>query len=134
MNYIVVKLITAEEVIGKIDTDFIDYEEEFFTLKDAMSIFYISDGYGNMAMKMRKYMMCAETNDVEFRTDDVITHSVPRKAITDYYDESVEYTNSLVESIDSVIAKSKDSLVDDRENADEYLEALYDLVKNPTIN
>jgi hypothetical protein len=133
MKDIIVKLITGEEVIGKIKGNNINFNNEFFDIEDPMNILYVSDTYGNMAMKMRKYVMCSEESTLSFRTDDVITYSTPRKAIVEYYRESIDYSNSLVESVDHAVSKSKEYFSKGYDEEDEELmKALLDSMKSDT--
>jgi hypothetical protein len=89
MIYIVLKIISGEEVIGYIDLDNEDDipNLEFFEVGNPMWIVSDEDG----SMKLRDATILAQNKGLIFYTENVITCYKPSEPLVEYYRAASEY-------------------------------------------
>lgn len=84
MEYVMLKLITGEEIVGK--CDYPGSDGEHYHIYDPHTISWAYDSEGNYGMNIFPFLWAGEDRLFTFRKKDVIVWNIPNKTLRDYYD------------------------------------------------
>jgi hypothetical protein len=117
--YLVLKVISGEEVIGMLDVDDVAAAEDlqYFDLIDPMWI--VADQEGSM--KLRSATILAFENKLIVLPEGVIASYIPSQSLIDYYKMASGYTQKYTQiEIDKQIRHATEDLVQAAKEADEF--------------
>lgn len=92
MINVVLKLITGEEIIGRLNAESVEDIENMETFNIKSPMWVLEDETGSM--KLRSATMLAEEKHLIFYNSDIITYYIPSKVLVDYYNSAVEFNTT----------------------------------------
>lgn len=109
MNYICIKLVTGEELVGITESDLND---EFINMESPVEVSSGYDAQGNYGLKFGMFMSYSDEKLFTFKRKDIILYCKPNNSMIRYYEEFINKYKRLDEeeedemNIDSFDLKS----------------------------
>lgn len=87
MNYILIKLVSGEELMGVSDSE---YSDDFINIDTPIEISSSYDAEGNFGLKFAMFMSFSEESLFTFRARDVIVYCKPTQNMIKYYEDFLQ--------------------------------------------
>ena len=90
MNYICIKLVTGEELVGTIESE----PDEYVNIENPIEVSFGFDAEGNYGIKLGMFMSYCEEKLFTFKARDIILYNKPGEKMIRYYEEFLKrYTS-----------------------------------------
>jgi len=133
MSYVVMKLVTGEEIIGK----YLHQSETSAHLDNPLVVKYRYGSIGPPSVTLARFSVFATEKQVEIKKNNIVAEFEPVPLLIEYYLKMVEYLDmiygeSMVEDLEAGIKALEESIEKKKSNhifTDEEMEALFDKIQ-----
>lgn len=127
------RLVTGEDIIAEV-TEFESEDDEHYILSNPMKILYISGKTGTMTVSMMQwvYSRICDHQTFDIYPEDILLITEPTADIIEYYWNSVEYYNDVLQgkNVKGSMDDDLDEALDDDESLKMIQEMLQELRKD----
>ena len=116
-DFKILHLSSGEEIIGEVESE----GDQSIGVLNPMTMLYISDEYGNTGMRLAKYILGSDNDQVfHFSNKHIICSAEPRKVVIDYYKGGIPNAAGRTANLDAHMEVFNKS-VRFQENAKKYI-------------